>query len=70
MLDDFRSQADTPFFDEETQPDYENYETQTRREFLGMTPVQRFVIAFMLLLITLLLSAFCLLVTGKVIFPG
>ena len=70
MLDDFRSQADTPFFDEDAQPDYENYETETRREFLGMTPVQRFVIAIMLLLITLLLSTFCLLVTGKVTFPG
>ena len=70
MLDDFRGQADTPFFDEDVQSDYENYETQTRREFLGMTPIQRFVIAIMLLLITLLLSTFCLLVTGKVTILG
>lgn len=70
MLDDFRSQADSPFFNEEKTPEFLEYETQTRRELLGMTPVQRFVIAIMLLLITLLLSSFCLLATGKVIFPG
>ena len=69
MLDDFRSQADTPFF-EDTPPEEVSYETQTRRDFLGMTPIQRFVIAIFLLLITLLLSSFCLLVTGKLVFPG
>ncbi|HWQ83841.1 MAG TPA: hypothetical protein VN363_04700 [Anaerolineales bacterium] len=68
MLDDFRSQADTPFFDEDNQPEEITYETETRQEFLGMTPFQRFVIAIMILLITLLLSSFCLLVTGKVAF--
>ena len=67
MLDDFRSQADTPFF-EDTPPEEVRYETQTRRDYLGMSPVQRFVIAILLLLITLLLSSFCLLVTGKVAF--
>lgn len=69
MLDDFRSQADTPFF-EDTPPEEVHYETQTRRDLLGMTPVQRFVIAILLFLITLLLSSFCLLVTGKLAFPG
>ena len=70
MLDDFRSQADTPFFNEDNQPENLDYETETRREFLGMSPFQRFVIAILLLLITVLLSSFCLLVTGKVTFPG
>lgn len=70
MLDDFRNQADTPFFEEDSKPEELGYEIETRREFLGMTPFQRFVIAVMLLLITLLLSSFCLLVTGKVTFPG
>lgn len=69
MLDDFRSQSDTPFF-EDTPPEEVSYETQTRRDILGMTPIQRFVIAIFLLLITLLLSSFCLLVTGKLAFPG
>lgn len=35
MLDDFRSQADTPFFNEDNQPENLDYETETRREFLG-----------------------------------
>jgi hypothetical protein len=70
MLDDFRSQADTPFFEEDAKPEELSYEIETRREFLGMSPFQRFVIAVMLLLITVLLSSFCLLVTGKVAFPG
>lgn len=70
MLDDFRSQADTPFFEEDAKPEEMDYAIETRREFLGMSPFQRFVIAIMLLLITLLLSSFCLLVTGKVTFPG
>lgn len=70
MLDDFRSQADSPFFDEDAKPEEIDYTIETRREFLGMSPFQRFVVAIMLLLITLLLSSFCLLVTGKVTFPG
>ncbi|HEY62002.1 MAG: hypothetical protein J7L73_04065 [Anaerolineales bacterium] len=36
---------------------------------LGMTPVQRFVIAILLLLTTCILSTFCLLATGKIVPP-
>lgn len=67
MLDEFREQAGAaPFFeDEEGKP-------ATRpqpRYFLGMTPVQRFVIAFMLLLIVGLLGVFGLVVAGSVVLP-
>jgi hypothetical protein len=38
-------------------------------KFLGMTPSQTFIIAALLLLITCLLSTFCLVATGKVALP-
>jgi hypothetical protein len=40
-----------------------------RMKFLGMTPSQTFIIAALLLLITCLLSTFCLVATGKVALP-
>jgi hypothetical protein len=40
-----------------------------RDRLLGMTPSQRFVIAVMLLLMTLIMSSLCLLVTQKVALP-
>jgi hypothetical protein len=68
MLDDFREQANaSELIDEEEIPQLE--ETGLSQKFLGMTPAQRFVIALMLLMITCLLSTFCLLVTEKVIPP-
>jgi hypothetical protein len=61
-----RQQASTAF-DDET----EVYPARPTRPFriLGMTPVQTYIIALMLLLITCLLSTFCLLVTGRVVPP-
>ena len=68
MLDDFREQADTStMFEDETSDALEI--EQKRRPFLGMTPVQRFVIALMLLVIACVLSAFCLIVTEKIVLP-
>ncbi len=37
-----------------------------KKQFLGMTPGQRFVLAFLLFLTTTILAAFCLLVTGRI----
>ncbi len=37
--------------------------------FLGMTPAQRFVIAFMFFLMVLIIGAFALLVTGAISLP-
>ncbi len=68
MLDDFREQADASMmFEDEESPTLE--ETQRQRPFLGMTPVQRFVIALMLLVIACVLSAFCLIVSEKIVLP-
>jgi hypothetical protein len=66
MLDDFRQQADDAPFDEEEirRP------SRPKKYFLGLTPLQRFVLATMLLLIVCVLSSFALLVTEKVVIPG
>lgn len=40
-----------------------------KMRFLGMTPFQTCIVAALLLLITCLLSTFCLLATGKVVLP-
>jgi hypothetical protein len=68
MLDDFRQQADTSSYDEEETPTF-GMPPVTKRELLGMTPAQRFVISLMLLFLVVLLSVFCLLVTGRVALP-
>jgi hypothetical protein len=75
MFDDLRKQAsdDSSFEQEEEQQDvYSLKETKRRAagDFLGMTAPQRFVIAVMLLLMTCILSSFCLLVTGRIVLPG
>jgi hypothetical protein len=67
MLDDLRQDAEAAGFEEE--PAFK-LPTRPRKNFLGMTPFQRFIIAFMLLLIVCVLSSFVLLVTEKVVIPG
>jgi hypothetical protein len=69
MLDDFREQADGSLFSEEEAPAFGELPPVTKREFFGMSPAQRFVISLMLLFLVVLLSVFCLLVTGKVALP-
>ncbi len=69
FLDDFREEADDS---ELFAPEPEETLTPLRapqRHFLGMTPPQRFVIAVMLLMMSCILSSFCLLVMEKVIPP-
>lgn len=65
-LDDIRNQFDDDFdfSEEEVWGDPE-----PKPDFLGMTPGQRFVLALLLFLTTTILSAFCLLVAGKVAMP-
>ncbi len=70
MLDDFREQAgEADYFEEEEDAfDYEVEEPyRPRGKFLGMSPPQRFVVAVMLFVMTVILSTFCLLVSGKVV---
>jgi hypothetical protein len=68
MLDDFREQAKTSVFQEEEDPNLEPA-SPVEKQFLGMTPLQRFLIAVMVLLIISILGVFFLLVTGKVMLP-
>lgn len=68
MLDEFREQADTSIVFEDEETDALEI-TPKKRPFLGMTPVQRFVIALMLLVIACVLSTFCLIVTEKIVLP-
>ena len=69
MFDDLREQADTSsFFDEEETP-LPEVTSLGPKYFLGMTPVQRFVVALLILMATCILSAFCLLVTEKIVLP-
>ena len=76
MLDDLREQAsDSDYFDaEDITYDFEEVDEAKRyvprKKFLGMTPVQRFVIAVMLLFTTCILSSFFLLVTEIVVLPS
>lgn len=73
MFEDLRKEVDeSGSFDEEADNDYDSMSTYRYRQdhFLGMTPVQRFIIAVMLFLMVLISSALCLLVTEKIIPPG
>lgn len=67
MLDDLRKHAESPEFEAET-PVFEEPPV-VKKPFLGMKPWQRFVIALMLLFMVIMLGAFCLLVTEKVVLP-
>jgi hypothetical protein len=73
MLDDLREQASNPdfFSDEEESFEYSDT-TGTKAKpqlFLGMTPIQRFVIAVLILLMVSVMVSFFLLVTERVYFP-
>jgi len=69
MFDDLREQADGSSFMDEEEPSLPKVSTLGPRYLLGMSPAQRFVIALMLLLAACILSAFCLLITEKVVLP-
>jgi len=65
-LNDIRNQFDDDF---EFSEDQVWGDPEPKPQFLGMSPGQRFVLAFLLFLTALILSVFCLLVTGKVALP-
>jgi hypothetical protein len=72
MLDNLRESASqSPFFQEEQAPPEKPPSRLRRRRsygpFLGMTPLQRFVVALMLFLMTCMLGTLCLLVTEKIV---
>ncbi len=74
MFDDLRQQAAAgPLGQPEEEQDIysmkEEPAVQHRDRLLGMTPVQRFVIAVLLLLMAIILSSLILLVTEKIYIP-
>ncbi len=79
MFDNLRDQADsTPFYEDEAQfrdvedlrpaaaPPPRNTGSSGGGRFLGMTPLQRFIVAILLLISVCVLGSMCLLVTGKI----
>ena len=75
MFDNLRDDAVPSFYEEEDtilpdEPEKKPVSKASKRKsngkFLGMTPVQRFVIAVMLLIAVCALGSMCLLLTGKV----
>jgi hypothetical protein len=75
MFDEFRQEADEfsfeDAFDAEDEQDIsaKDIYIPKKRQFLGMTPAQRFVIAVLLLMMTCILSSFFLLVTERITPP-
>jgi hypothetical protein len=76
MFEEFRQEADDysfeDAFDTEEEQDIYSFKeelTPKKKPFLGMTPVQRFVIAVLLLMMTCILSTFFLLVTERIAPP-
>ncbi|HEX7973074.1 MAG TPA: hypothetical protein VF498_01590 [Anaerolineales bacterium] len=69
MLDDFRAQALNSSFDEEETAVLPERQVTHERQFLGMSPFQRFLIALILLVLVCLLGSFLLLLSGKVLLP-
>jgi hypothetical protein len=68
MLDDLRNSA-TGNSDQPPQSSFRREPTRRSEPFLGMTPVQRFVLALLLFMMTCVLGAGCLVLTGKVFLP-
>jgi hypothetical protein len=71
MFEDFRKQAEEANFLEEDQEELLRVETPHDADgrFLGMTPMQRFIVALMVLFMTIILGVLFLLVTSKVVLP-
>ncbi|MBE9523931.1 MAG: hypothetical protein IMY76_02455 [Chloroflexi bacterium] len=72
MLDDLREQSNEyDYLGEESDVfDFDSEESYTQtKKWLGMSAVQRFVIALMLLMMTCILSTFCLLLTERISLP-
>jgi hypothetical protein len=66
MFDDLRQQANEGDYEEPESDEVDSTVPVQGNYFLGMTPQQRFLLAVMLVLWVCIMSAFCLLATGKV----
>jgi hypothetical protein len=71
MFEDFRKQIDDSAFaedDQNTEPPDEILSDEPHKLF-GLTPIQRFFVAFMLLMMAIVLGVLILLVTSKIAPP-
>lgn len=71
MLDDLRNSASASYTEEEPliEEKVVNPYKIRKEPFLGMTPVQRFIVALFFLLMVMILGGFLLIVFQKVYFP-
>jgi hypothetical protein len=71
MIDNLRDSVSSgPMFqDEGPTPPEDSGKPKRNFNLLGLTPVQRFVLALMLFLLTCVLGSLCQIVTQKVILP-
>jgi hypothetical protein len=71
MFEDFRKQAEQANFPDEEQDEELQVKGPSVHQgyFLGLTPVQRFIVALMLLFMIIILGVLFLLVTSKITFP-
>ena len=80
MLDDLRDSATESYLDDDEEEffdaddlddiiDGDQGGKRSGKPFLGLTPAQRFIIALILFLMTCVLGAFCLVLTGKMWLP-
>jgi hypothetical protein len=69
MFDNARDKTGNDSFLDDMDADFADAYTETvvERQFLGMTPGQRFVIALLLMLAVAVVGVMCLVVTGKVL---
>jgi hypothetical protein len=66
MFDDLRQQANQGDFEQPESDEVEDSVPVQGNYFLGMMPQQRFLLAVMFVIWICIMSAFCLLATGKV----
>jgi hypothetical protein len=70
MFEDFRKQTDDALFRDDEQGTGSPIENKPPEGyFLGMTPVQRFIVSVLLLMMTVILGILFLLVTSKIVPP-
>jgi hypothetical protein len=79
MFEDLRKSASESYEEFKEEPTKENEPyirddrynkpVKSRSSFLGMTAAQRFVLALILLLMSCVLSGFCLVLTGRISLP-
>ena len=81
MLDDLRDSVTESYLEDEEEEFYDADDLDSimdggdqggkgdRKPFLGLTPSQRFIIVLILFLMTCVLGAFCLVLTGRMYLP-